>query len=64
MSTSTAAKENAIVEVTIAIGDAYLKSGGHFKALVNFKQAIFTSRGTQKDVTYKALSNMVSLSLF
>jgi len=51
-----------ILEVTLAVGNAYLKGGGHFKALMSFEQTLYNSVGLRNDIVCSSLASLVSLN--
>ena len=53
-----------ILEVTLAVGNAYLQNGGHFKALMSFEQTLlYNSVGQRNDlVCSSCLASMVSFN--
>ena len=51
-----------ILEVTLAVGNAYLQNGGHFKALMSFEQTLYNSFGLRNDLVCSSLASMVSFN--
>jgi tetratricopeptide (TPR) repeat protein len=54
----------SMLEVAIATGNAYLKGGSPFRALMSFEQALFDAEGMGSTLlVYESLSSMVRLNL-
>ena len=51
-----------ILEVTLAVGYAHLKGGGHFKALMSFEQTLYNSVGLRNDIVCSSLACLVSFN--
>ena len=51
-----------ILEVTLAVGNAYLQNGGHFKALMSFEQTLYNSVGLRNDLVCSSLASLVSFN--
>lgn len=54
----------SILEVTLAVGNVYLKRGGYFKALMSFEQALYNSGGLQDDIICLSLSSVVRFTIY
>jgi len=52
----------SMLEVTIAVGNAFLKGGSHFRALMSFEQALCSAEGMESAfLICDSLSSMVSM---